>query len=275
MVSKVLVNNLAIPKRQQILATAILIATAFCLFRLAVQPLPLHLIDQCDNQRNPRPSASIIVVGVMTADSLVRNPVPMHSGPTTPLQRRRLTVQVENVLKGGPIPKRIEVYYFTWAGGFDGPRPLGFWNVGGRRIFWLRKDSGVLRTICDGWDGCTEGVWSGAHPDYRPDPQKPLEYALVDFHLTRGKGTVNKIAFATEVSWQEPVGTPGLEEYAIDKLRHLALTEQDEIKSAACESLWLYTVDLVKSNIKRDAENAMHVANCRCTTEAHGKTECQ
>jgi hypothetical protein len=94
-----------VQKATQVLAVAPVLATAFFLMWLAVQPLPLHLIDQCGNQRNPRPSASIIVVGVIEADTLVRRPIPMHSDPTYPLQLRRLTVRVENVLKGGSLPK--------------------------------------------------------------------------------------------------------------------------------------------------------------------------
>ena len=75
--------------------------------------------------------APIAVVGVLSADTLVNRPVPMHSDPKFPLQLRRLTVQVENVLKGGPLPSLITVYYFTWAGGFDGPRRFGV-LAGGR-----------------------------------------------------------------------------------------------------------------------------------------------
>lgn len=85
---------------------------------------------------------------------------------------------------------------------------------------------------------------------------------------------MNKIAFATEVS-QEPVISPGLEEYAIEKLKHLALTEQDEIKSTACESLWVYTVDLVGPDIKQHAVIAMHDANCQCYKKSDGNVECK
>ena len=256
-----------------VLAITLLLATALSLTWLAVQPLPLHLIDQCDYQRNPKPTAPIIVVGVLASDTLVRKPVPMRSRPTYPLQLRRLSVRIENILKGGPLPESLTVYYFTFAGGFQGNRPLGFWEVGCRRILWLRWDAGVLRTVCDGYDNCTIGVYSGAHPNYRPDPKKPLDYALVDLLLTRGEGSVNGIGFATEAFREEPDNVSGLQEYAIEKLRYLALTEQDEIKSSACESLWIYTVDLVKPNIKRDAENAMHVANCRCNKKADGKCQ--
>ena len=199
----------------------------------------------------------------------------MHSDPKYPLQLRRLTVRVEHILKGAPVPEVVSVYYFTWAGGFNGPRPLGFWPVMSRRILWLRWDSGVLRTACDGWDGCTEGVWSGAHPHYKSDPQKPVDYALVDLHLTRGEGTLNEIGFATEVFREELDQVPGLQEYSVEKLRRLAQTEHGEVKSSACKSLWIYTVDLVRPVVKRDAEDAMHAASCCCTKKADGNVECQ
>jgi hypothetical protein len=263
-----------VQKATQVLAVAPVLATAFFLMWLAVQPLPLHLIDQCGNQRNPRPSASIIVVGVIEADTLVRRPIPMHSDPTYPLQLRRLTVRVENVLKGGSLPKAIEVYYFTFAGGYDGPRPLGFWRVGDRRILWLRRDSGVLRTVCDGWDGCTDGVWSGAHPHYKPDLQKPLDYALVDLLFTRGEGTVNENSFGTGLDEPNPQ-IPGLLTYSLEKLKHLALTEHGYVKSCACRTLWIYTVDRIDASIQRKAGDAMRAANCGCTKEAHGSVECQ
>lgn len=167
-------------------ACTLLAAVACYLSWLATGFLPPHLLDQCDNRGNSRDTAPIVVVGVLTSDTLALRPIPMHSDPESSLQLRKLRVRVENVLKGAPISETITVYYFTWAGAFNGPRPLGFWRVGGRRILWLRRDSGVLRTTCDGWDGCTEGVWSGAHPDYRPDPQKPLDYALSGFAFYEG-----------------------------------------------------------------------------------------
>lgn len=113
---------------------------------------------------------------------------------------------MENVLKGSPIPTTIAVYYFTWAHlgwRFRWTAAVGFLEGRGRRILWLRKDAGVLRTVCDGWDGCTVSVQSGAHLHYRPDPQKALNYALIDLGLTRGEGTVNEVSFASEVEpWE-------------------------------------------------------------------------
>ncbi len=268
------VSNGRIPKITALVATAVLIGMASYIMWLAVSGAPPHLIDQCNYERNVVNSAPIVMVGVLASDTLVSRPVPMHSDPKCPLQLRRLTVHVENVLRGAPIPTVIVVYYFTWAGGFDGPGPLGFWTVGGRRILWLRRDSGVLRTACDGWDGCTQGVWTGAHPRYKSDPQKPLEFALADLHLTRGEGITNEVAFATEVFREEPDQIPGLQAYSVQKQRRLALTEHGDVKSSACFALWIYTVDRVPPTIHRDAEDAMQAANCRCTKKPDGNIEC-
>ena len=135
-----MVSELAVTKRSSLVrlgAAALLIAAAVCLMRLGA--MPPHLIDQCDHRSDSRVSAPVIVVGVLTSDTLVSRPVPMHSDPKYPLQLRRLTARVENVHR----------------------------------------------------------------------------------------------------------------------------------------SLWIYTVDLVRPNIKRDAEEAMHAANCCCTKNADGNVECQ
>lgn len=234
--------------------------------------LARRLIDQCGRGSQIQ-SSPIVVVGVLTSDELVFRPVPMRSDPTYPLQLRRLKIRVENVLKGASLPSIVGVYYFTFAAGFDGPRPLGLWGLGGRRIFGLRRDSGVFRTACDGWDSCTESLSSGAHPGYRPDPSNSLDYALLDLRLTRGEGPMNEIAFATEVRW-EP-GEPRLLAYALEKLRHLAITEHGEVKSSVCEMLRIYSVDRIDANLRRRASDALYVAHCQCATKPDGNVVCR
>jgi hypothetical protein len=118
-------------------------------------------------------------------------------------------------------------------------------------------------------------VGTGEHSRYKPDPTKPLDYALVDLLCTRGKGQINENSFGTEL---DEVGdqVPGLQEYSIAKLRHLAVTERGYIRSRACQALWIYTVDLVKPNIKNDAMIAMKAANCDCSTKPpYGNVECE
>src|SRR5579872_4744943 len=122
-------GRMTVGKAKRLLAFLTLVGAAFISGQRAV---PL-LVDQCDRGTRLE-SAPIVIVGVLTSDTLVGGPVPMHSDAATSLQLRRLYVRVENILRGAPIPAEITVYYFTWAGGFDGPRPLGIWRIGGRRI---------------------------------------------------------------------------------------------------------------------------------------------
>lgn len=185
-------------------------------------------------------AAPIVVVGVIESDTLVRGPARSDGAL---VQLRKLKIRVENVLRGDAVGGAAIVYYFTWAGGFDGPKPLGIWNMPGhstpiyRRVLWLRRDSGVLRTACDGWDYCTMPANSGAHPSYRPDPNKPLGYALADMLLTRGEG-VTDTEFAAQVDWGAPSTIP--EAYVVEKLQHLAATESPVVRAAACKQLSYY-----------------------------------
>jgi hypothetical protein len=247
------------------------VAAACALIWLANGSLPPHLIDQCDSKGNPGDSASIVIVGVLVSDTLVLRPVPMHSNPEYPLQLHRLGVRVENVLKGDVSRGTVAVYYFTFEGTYEGPQTLGAWRVESRRILWLRRDAGVLRTVCDGWDGCTWGVYSGAHPHFTVAPQKPIAYAVADILLTRGEGKVDDSRFAGALQW----GAPSPEDYLIEKYQHLALTEGSPVKTAACIQLWICAQDRGASQSSRNiAREAMRQANCRCITKPDGTPDC-
>lgn len=253
------------------MAVASVLATATSLAWLAVEPSPSHLVDQC-SRHSRKPLETVIVVGVLAQDMLVRRPIPIYSDPNYSVQLRRLTVNVENVLKGAPVPKTIEVYYFTFYGGYDGPPPLGSWNVGDRRILWLRRDAGLLRTVCDGWDGCTKGVFSGAHPHYTPDPRKPLDYASVDLLFTRGEGDVDENRFGTGLD--EIGDNAHMRSYAVEHLKRLVLTEHGFVKSCACKTFFIYSVDLIEASTHRETADAMHAGDCRCT-ETSQDLECE
>ncbi len=156
-------------------------------------------LTEYDEQSNAQArSAPLVVVGVADSDVMIGNAVPSRRDPNYPMLLHRVRVHVENVLKGSISEPTIEVYYFGFASGFDGPRPLGFGRDPSRRILWLREDRGVLRMACDGWDGCTRFVESGAHPGYKVDPQRGLDYAMADILLTRGTGKTNDLRWATE-----------------------------------------------------------------------------
>lgn len=252
-------------------ASSLLVALALGLSWFPAGSLPPRLVDQCGASDNRRDAASIVVVGVVLSNTLVTRPVPQHSRPEFPLQLRKLTLRVENVLKGDIGGGTVPIYFFTFAGGFDGPPPLGMSKIGSRHILWLRRDSGVLRTSCDGYDYCTTGIYSGAHPGLNVDPRKPVSYAVADVMLTRGLGKIDENRFAGAIDWTFPEP----EEYLIEKFRHLALTERSVIKTAACAQLWINAHDQgIQERSRSLAAESMREAACGCIATPHGDPDC-
>jgi hypothetical protein len=179
---------------------------------------------------------------------------------------RRMIVGVENVLRGDISNERVDIYYFTWAGGFDGPQPLGMWRIGSRRIFWLRRDRGVLRTACDGGDGCTWGVYGGNHPRLTVNPADSIDRAVAEIVLSRGQGLITEARFAGAILR----GAPVPDEYQIEDFRRLAMTELGVIKTAACEALWITGHDPRFHGI---SQQDMTQAHCGCPVVS-GELDC-
>ena len=226
-----------------------------------------------DSEINRIDTAPIVVVGVVDQDEPVGAPVPARHDPSYPMQLHRARVQVENVLEGSVNQARFFVYYFGFGGGFNGPRPLYFRREPSRRVLWLRKDQGVYRMACDGWDYCSRFVESGAHTAYRPSSDKPLDYALADILLTRGEGRIDDLHFVSEILNGVPDNR--LQDYVIEKLARLAKSEKSPIKDSACVQLKIYTIDRIGDDLHRQAQKAIDVANCVCDQQPpHGMIVC-
>jgi hypothetical protein len=233
-------------------------------------------LTELDERANGQARAApLVVVGVADSDISIGPTRPQPGDPNYPTQLHKVRVQVENVLRGSLLDHTIFVYYFGFAGGFDGPRPLGFARLPSRRVLWLRKEAGVLRMASDGWDGSTMFVSSGSHPHYHVDPQKSLDYALVDILLTRGEGEVNDLQFGSQIMWGVP--DQGLQDYVIAKLRHLAETESPDVKGAACKGIWIYTQDRIGSTFpfRGEAEESLQAAQCQCHKDPSGNPVCE
>jgi hypothetical protein len=224
---------------------------------------PLRPYDERTN--NQFLLAPLMVVGLAEGDEVIGRPVP--SPPHSPLQLHKVTVHVENVLKGAIPEHTITVYYFTFATLDQGFRTLIFHREPVRRLLWLRKDGGVYRTACD-WQNCTVWVESGAHPGYRPDPSASLDQIKIDLLLTRGEGPVSDHRFAEEVG--RAVELAGMDGYTIEKLRNLALTESSEVKYAACQGLWIYSHDKIADRLRERAEDSVRAAGCTCGITGSG-----
>lgn len=82
------------------------------------------------------------------------------------VQLVRVPFDVETVLGSDQkIPTgKLDIYYHLWnVQIYSGPPRLGSWQVGDRFIFFLRRESGYFRTICDEYKGCAAiPVFSGA-----------------------------------------------------------------------------------------------------------------
>jgi hypothetical protein len=188
------------------------------------------------------------------------------------MQLHRARVHVENVLKGANAERTIPVYYFAFAGGYDGPLPLSLAGESPRRVLWLRKDRGVYRTVCDG-QNCTVPIMSGAHPSYKPAPGESPDQVLIDLILTRGEGPVDNHQFAKGLG--RGLRGQGLQGYAIEKLIHLALTESSEVKYAACQLLWSNSIDQPDDRLRRRAEDSVRAAGCTCGFDPSRAVVCQ
>ncbi len=125
------------------------------------------------------------------------------------------------------------------------------------------------------WDGCTLKVGTGAHLDYKPDPRKPLDFAVVDLLFTRGAGTIDENSFGKNLD-EVTDQVRGLQAYSVPKLKHLAETEHGWIRSRACTTLWIYTVDHpIEPAIHRDALEALRAASCHCIAKSDGNEDCK
>jgi hypothetical protein len=156
------------------------------------------------------------------------------------IQLYRVTVEVENILRGESIPSGVDIYYFSSVGSTAGPPRLGMrenggrWHIGGRELFLLRRDSGVLRTLCDTTAGCVYHVFTGAHNGFRVDPTKPIAYSVVRLLLSRGNRCNDKQMIEAIKSYS----TPDYDlKYTVPRLQEIAETETPDVRSAACKEL--------------------------------------
>ena len=221
-----------------------------------------QLREYDDRTNEQADQAPLVVVAVAEGDQRVGRPVPSLHDPNYPMQLHRAKVHVENVLKGAIAERTVPVYYFAFGGGFDGPMPLSLAGESSRWVLWLRKDRGVYRTACDGWNYCTVPIMSGAHPGYKPDPGESPDQVLIDLILTRGEGQVDNHQFAKGLG--RGLRGQGLQGYTIEKLRHIALTESSEVKYTACELLWANSLDQPDDRLRQRAEDSVRAAGCTC-----------
>jgi hypothetical protein len=181
----------------------------------------------------------MIVVGRILEYSDVGRPHPSKWIPNFPVQLGSIKIQVENVLQGEDTRGDISVFFFRYLAISEGAPRIGVrgrggtWRIGDREIFFLQRDSGVLRTVCDGWAHCVMPVLTGAHPEFKSNPNSS-NTAIIDILLTRGEGCSDQQMVDAISQFRAYDYGP---DYTIKKLNEIARTETPKVRKAACQKL--------------------------------------
>jgi hypothetical protein len=114
-------------------------------------------------------------------------------------------------------------------------------------------------------------ITSGAHPGYKLKPGESIERAMTDLLLTRGEGPIDDHLFADGIDRGAPDRS---DDYVIEKLRHLAITESSQVKYAACRGVWGYT-RAKDDRLRERAVDSLRVAGCTCGIEQRTNIVCR
>lgn len=176
----------------------------------------------------------VIVVGRILADTAAGSPFRPRDYDDNSDQVFRVTMRVENVLRGGIAPGEDLQAFYLRSLGISGPPRMGIWHgswhIGDREVFFLQKDKGVLRTVCDTFAHCAPPVLSGAHPNYRPQPGEPVSHSIVDILLTRGQD-IGDAQMASAIEHEKADGFSWT--YTVEKLRELAASDAGPVREQA------------------------------------------
>jgi hypothetical protein len=208
-------------------------------------------------------SVPIVIVGRILAHSEIGRPHPSRWDSKYPMQLYKVTVQVENVLRGDIESGTVSVFYLKNLYASDGPARMGVvgrggqWRVGDRLIWFLRRDAGVLRTVLDTWAQCAKPVFTGSHVNYRPRPEETLAQMIVDILLDRGEGCSDQ-QMAEALSKSVPEGFDLT--YTVKKVRRLSEDKSPEIRKAAREKLerLAYSWPQIRTGWPESGEAASH-----------------
>jgi hypothetical protein len=97
---------------------------------------------------------------------------------------------VEQVIQGEVPFQEMDIFYFVdWGSGSSSSARLVDIQQGHSELFFLQKDGGKWRTICDGWRRCVLWIRTGTHHHFKVDPNLPIQQIFTDLILSRGEHT--------------------------------------------------------------------------------------
>jgi hypothetical protein len=206
---------------------------------------PPHLVEYARYAPMNVDTVPVVIVGKIIDQIDIGPPHPARFDREQPMQLRRVNVRIENVLRGDIQPKTVSVYYFISlrAGGhllMGMSGHGGHWHVGDHLIWFLRWDSGVLRTMLDTWAQTTVTVLSGSHPNYRPVANESLAHQIIDIMLDPGKQCDSDqwaLAILDSSMRASSFDLP----YTVAKLRQIAMTFRPVASEAALGELQAFS----------------------------------
>jgi len=134
-------------------------------------------------------TAPNVVVGVVTSVAVIGEPQPARRDQKLLVQLTKVDIQVENVLRGDVPRAPAHFYFFGYSDknpGYGGP-PLYRVSIGDRRVFFLVREMGELRSAADVFD-YTLFVASGSHKDLPFGKDTPLGDVIAEVLLSLGDG---------------------------------------------------------------------------------------
>lgn len=145
----------------------------------------------------PNLEAPVILVGQILSNQAVGRPHAPQWDRYIKMRQYRLMVRAEHVFRGNIPQREVPVYYFGYITNMGGSPRIGMrqnggdWHVGDSVVFFLRRERGVLRTVCDFYEYCSARVFTGIHPNLKIDPNKPLGCSIAELLLSRGPETTD------------------------------------------------------------------------------------
>ena len=162
-----------------LLAVAVAVSAASCQHS---PKLPVRAVSSL-SYRELIDRSPIVVVGRVAGVKVVGPEVRSSDEQKYPLRLQRITIQVENVLKGPAQTGEIAFYRYGWSPDQPMTGPWGIVVPGERDVFFLKTGDGVLRTTVDLYPSHIE-VLSGRHVDYKPRPGQSIEESIAEILLT-------------------------------------------------------------------------------------------
>jgi hypothetical protein len=223
-------------------AIAYLLATVSCNTN-HMEPYPRSIGIRDSGVFIPPP---VIIVGTVIASEKTGSRLMSPWDGDTPYQQFRTSVAVENVLRGNVQSRTIKISYMADLRGGGGHRRLGMesdggsWRVGDREMFFLQRDAGQLRTVCDDFAfNCVLPVQSGRHDTVQQREQ--VGEMIADVFLSRGSG-VSDAQMAAGLDGGGEAALHFAPEYSALKLEELIEHQPSPVRAEACKLLEIYSL---------------------------------